>query len=100
MNKSEPTIAADFLTSGLKILNERGTQYGTEGRECSFPQVAQAFTVITGKPLVGSDVCLILALVKQVRQYSQPNRFHEDSAVDGVNYTALQSEHLKLERTK
>lgn len=95
-----PTAAADFLTAGLKILTERGNQYGSKGEERSFAQAAQAFTAITGKPLVGSDVCLILALVKQVRQYAQPERFHEDSAVDGVNYTALQSEQLKRERGK
>lgn len=96
--QSAPKSAADFLSDGLAILTERGNQYGSEGRECSFPQVAQAFTAITGKPLVGSDVCLILALVKQVRQYAQPDRFHQDSAVDGVNYTALQAEQLKRER--
>lgn len=93
-----PVTAAHFLDSGLSILRERGQQYGSNERECSFPQVAEAFNAITGKQLLGSDVCLILALVKQVRQYAQPGRFHEDSAVDGVNYTALQAELLKKER--
>lgn len=92
--------AASFLSEGMRILTERGEQYGSDKRECSFPQVAQAFNAITGKDLAGSDVCLILALVKQVRQYAQPGRFHEDSAVDGVNYLALQAEQLKRERSK
>lgn len=99
-DKSGLTTAADFLSEGMRILTERGQQYGSSERECSFPQVAQAFNAITGKQLVGSDICLILALVKQVRQYAQPERFHEDSAVDGVNYTALQAEQLKRERSK
>lgn len=90
--------ASDFLTEGAAILTQRGQQYGSEGRECSFPEAAAAFNAITGNSLKGSDVCLILALVKQVRQYSQPERFHEDSAVDGINYLALQAELLKKER--
>lgn len=99
-DKSGLTTAADFLSEGMRVLTERGQQYGSGERECSFPQVAQAFNAITGRDLAGSDICLILALVKQVRQYVQPERFHEDSAVDGVNYTALQAEQLKRERSK
>lgn len=95
---NEMAEAQDFLSEGLKILGDRGRQYGSNERECSFPQVAQAFNAITGNNLKGSDVCLILLLVKQVRQYAQPDRFHEDSAVDGVNYTALQAQELKKER--
>ena len=94
----KPVSAADFLSEGLKILSERGNQYGSNQRECSFPQAAEAFNALTGHKLKGSDICLIIALVKQVRQYAQPSRFHEDSAVDGVNYLALQSELLKKER--
>ena len=98
--KPTPQTAAEFLSAGLEILSDRGKQYSSAGEERSFPQVAQAFTAITGKALAGSDVCLILALVKQVRQYAQPGRFHEDSAVDGVNYVALQAQELKRELTK
>lgn len=96
-DNQKPASAADFLSEGLKILSERGNQYGSNQRECSFPQAADAFNAITGHSLKGSDICLIIALVKQVRQYAQP-RFHEDSAVDAVNYLALQAELLKKER--
>jgi hypothetical protein len=96
---TELTTAADFLSAGLEILSQRGGEYGNDGRECSFPQAAEAFNALTGHNLKGSDICLIIALVKQVRQYAQPSRFHEDSAVDSVNYLALQSELLKKERT-
>lgn len=88
--------AAAILQEGLSILGERGKQYGSEGEERSFPQVAQAFNAIRGASLVGSDICLILALVKQVRQYAQP-RYHHDSAVDAVNYFALQAEERQKE---
>ena len=97
---TELTTAADFLSAGLEILSQRGEQYGNDGRECSFPQAAEAFNALTGHSLKGSDICLIIALVKQVRQYAQPSRFHEDSAVDAVNYLALQSELLKKERNQ
>ena len=97
---TELTTAADFLSAGLEILSQRGEQYGNDGRECSFPQAAEAFNALTGHKLKGSDICLIIALVKQVRQYAQPSRFHEDSAVDAVNYLALQSELLKKERNQ
>lgn len=100
MSENKPQTAAEFLSAGLEILSERGKQYGSSGDERSFPQVAQAFNAITGKALQGSDVCLILSLVKQVRQYAQPDRFHEDSAVDGVNYVALQAQELKKELSK
>lgn len=96
-NNQKPVSASDFLSGGLKTLSERGNQYGSNQRECSFPQAAEAFNAITGHSLKGSDICLILALVKQVRQYAQP-RFHEDSAVDAVNYLALQAQELKKER--
>jgi hypothetical protein len=90
--------AQDFLSEGLKILDERGKQYGSNERECSFPQVAQAFNAITGHNLKGSDICLILAKLKEVRQYAKPDRFHDDSAVDAVNYMALHAQELRKER--
>lgn len=84
--------ATDYLSQGMQILTERGKQYGSNSRECSFPQVAEAFNAITGNELSGSDVCMILALLKLVRQSAQPDRLHEDSLVDGVNYMALYAE--------
>lgn len=89
--------ATDYLSQGMQILTERGKQYGSNGRECSFPQVAEAFNAITGNELSGSDVCMILALLKLVRQSAQPDRLHEDSLVDGVNYMALYAEVLSKE---
>lgn len=89
--------ATDYLSAGMKILFERGKQYGSNGRECSFGQVAEAFNAITGNELSGSDVCMILAILKLVRQSAQPGKLHEDSLVDGVNYMALYAEVLSKE---
>ncbi|MGL4616494.1 MAG: DUF6378 domain-containing protein [Shewanella sp.] len=52
-----------------------------------------AFSAITGKHITPSEVCLMLQIVKDVRQWSQ-DRLHEDSVVDGVNYAALKGEEL------
>lgn len=95
---THPVTAVDFFTAGAEILNQRGQQYDSDGEaERSFPQVAQAFTAITGRQLSGSDVCLVLNLVKKVRQYAQPDRLHHDSLLDSVNYDALWAQELTRE---
>ena len=92
------TTASDFLSEGLRILSERGKQYDPIGtKEMSFDNVAEAFNCLTNSRMRGSDVCLLLALLKVVRQNANKD-FHEDSAVDFVNYAALYSEILKGEK--
>lgn len=92
------TTASDFLSEGLRILSERGKQYDPSGtKEMSFDNVAEAFNCLTNSRLKGSDVCLLLALLKVVRQNANKD-FHEDSAVDFVNYAALHGEILKGEK--
>jgi hypothetical protein len=90
----QPVSAADFLSEGLKTLSERGKQYDPNGKkELSFNQVAEAFNAVTGKTITGADVCLMLMMLKIVRQNATTG-FHLDSAVDGVNYMALWAELL------
>ena len=92
------TTASDFLSEGLRILSERGKQYDPSGKkEMSFDNVAEAFNCLTNSRLKGSDICLILALLKVVRQNAN-KEFHEDSAVDFVNYAALHSELVRGEK--
>lgn len=90
----QPVSAADFLSEGLKTLSERAKQYDPNGKkELSFNQVAEAFNAVTGKAITGTDVCLMLVMLKIVRQNATEG-FHLDSAVDGVNYMALWAELL------
>lgn len=92
------TSASDFLSEGLRILSERGKQYDPSGtKEMSFDNVAEAFNCLTNSRLKASDICLLLALLKVVRQNASKS-FHEDSAVDFVNYAALHGELLKGEK--
>ena len=97
----QPTTAAEYLSACAQVQLERGKQYDASGTgERSFDAAAEAFNCITGKNLRGSDVCLILELVKKVRQYSDPTRLHADSVLDAVSYGSLWAEELTKELSK
>ena len=90
--------STDYLRQCIDVQAERGEQYDKSGSgERSFAAAAKAFNAITGKDLKGSDVCLILEMVKNVRQYSDPRRLHEDSVLDKVSYASLWAEELHKE---
>jgi hypothetical protein len=90
--------SAEYLSECLRVQTERGKQYDASGTgERSFAAAAAAFNAATGKSLMGSDVCLLLAMVKLVRQYSSPDRLHQDSLLDGVSYMSLWAEELTKE---
>lgn len=99
LEPESPQSASDYLNACLAVQTERGEQYDSEGGERSFQAVATAFNAITGKELKGSDICLVLQLLKDVRQYSNPNRLHEDSVLDKVSYASLHAEELTKELT-
>lgn len=88
-------VAIAVLNKCSELQRERGAEYDKAGQqERSFARVAQAFNAITGKDLTPAEVCLLLQVLKDVRQWSNPNRLHKDSAIDGVNYGALKVEEL------
>jgi hypothetical protein len=88
----------DYLNECMEVQKQRGEQYDSKGTgERSFDAAAKAFNAMTGQNLKGSDVCLLLACVKAVRQYSDPARVHEDSLLDLVSYTSLWAEELNKE---
>lgn len=93
--------SADLLRECIEVQSERGKQYDKDGtQERSFAAAAKAYNSVTGRDLEGSDVCLMLVMVKLVRQYSDPSRLHEDSVLDGISYGALWGEELYRELTK
>ncbi len=97
----QPTTAAEYLSACAQVQLERGGEYDASGTgERSFDAAAEAFNCITGKHLRGSDVCLILELVKKVRQYSDPARLHADSVLDAVSYGSLWAGELTKELSK
>lgn len=98
INDDRPKLATQYLNECIQVQKQRGEQYDSTGTgERSFDAAAKAFNAITGQNLKGSDVCLLLTCVKGVRQYSNPNRLHEDSLLDGVSYMSLWAEELNKE---
>ncbi len=89
--------ATDFLNSCIDVQNQRGKEYKGENNERSFNTVADTFNTITGQDLKGSDICVLLTILKLVRQYSNPDRLHRDSLLDGVSYMSLWAEELTKE---
>ena len=97
-NSSAHKKSIDYLNECMEVQKQRGEQYDSKGTgERSFDAAAKAFNAMTGQNLKGSDVCLLLACVKVVRQYSDPTRVHEDSLLDLVSYASLWAEELNKE---
>lgn len=88
------TDAVQFLNEAAYTLAQRGSDYDKPEGERSAGAVAQAFNAITRRDLTEAEVWLILQLVKDVRQWQNPGRYHADSALDCVAYAALKAEAL------
>ena len=92
--------STEYLNACIEVQKQRAKQYDKTGTgERSFNAAAHAYNEITGRDLLGSDVCLILEMVKLVRQYSDPKRLHDDSVLDKVSYSALWAEEITKELT-
>ena len=96
--KNDPIIktvqATDFLSKALTLLEERGKDYDQPQGERSMGKTVQAFNAITGRTLKESEGWLLLQLLKDVRQWSNPDSYHADSAEDCISYAALKAEAL------
>ena len=86
--------ATDFLSKALELLQERGKDYDQPQGERSMGKTVQAFNAITGHTLKESEGWLLLQLLKDVRQWSNPDSYHADSAEDCISYAALKAEAL------
>ena len=84
--------ANDFLSQAQDTIGDRGKEYDS-GSERSMEKTVQAFNIIAGKELTESEGWLFMEILKNVRQWTKPE-YHEDSAVDGVAYSALKAESL------
>ena len=93
--KPEPMSATELLQQCVSIQQERGKQYdGGQEQERSFKRVADAYNAITHRDLKGSDVALMLQILKDVRLYTNMDSLHEDSILDKVSYASLHGEEL------
>lgn len=83
--------ASEFLHRAATIMEERGKQYDKPGGERSMGKTVAAFNAITGRDLSEAEGWLMLETLKNVRLWQKPG-FHQDSADDGVAYSALKAE--------
>lgn len=88
--------AEDFLRKSADLLTERGKQYDQLGGERSMGKAVRAFNAVTGRDLTEPEGWLLLQLLKDVRQWQNPDKYHADSAEDCVSYAALKAEALSL----
>jgi hypothetical protein len=86
--------APDFLRKGADLLEDRGKQYDQPGGERSMGKTVRAFNAITGRDLTEPEGWLLLQVLKDVRQWQNPDKYHADSAEDCVSYAALKAEAL------
>ena len=93
--KLSPRTVEDFFEEAGAKLIERGQEYDRPAGERSAGPTAAAFNAITGRDLRPAEVWLILQIVKDVRQFT--GAYHQDSAVDGIAYSALKAEALASE---
>lgn len=86
--------APDFCERAAALMRERGKQYDKPEGERSMARTVAAFNAVTGRDLTEPEGWLLMLLLKQVRQWQQPGKYHADSAEDGVAYSALLAEAL------
>lgn len=86
--------STEFLQSAMDVQKERGEQYDKPSGERSMGATVLAFNAITGRDLSEAEGWLLLQTLKDVRQWQNPYRYHHDSALDGVAYSALKAEAL------
>lgn len=92
-NRTSGKEVYEFLQEGAEILEERGRQYDSNGGEQSMGQTVEMFNICTGHNLKESEGWLLLQFLKDVRQWKKED-YHEDSAIDCVNYAALKASAL------
>lgn len=86
--------STEFLQAAIDVQAERGKQYDSPEGERSMGRTVQAFNAITGRDLTEADGWLFMQVLKDVRQWQNPEAYHHDSALDGVAYASLKAEAL------
>jgi hypothetical protein len=86
--------STDFLQAAIDVQAERAKQYDQPSGERSMGRTVVAFNAITGRDLTEAEGWLLLQVLKDVRQWQNPDQYHHDSALDGVAYASLKAEAL------
>lgn len=85
--------AKDYLLGAIKTMESRASEYDKEAKEeRSMRKIVQAFNTITSQDLTEVQGWAFMQCLKMVRLHVNPDRFHEDSAIDNIAYSALEAE--------
>lgn len=84
--------AVDLLQAAQGHLAARASTYDKPQGERSMAQCVELFNTLTGHTLSEPDGWVLMALLKLVRFYSNPETPHRDSIEDGIAYLALMGE--------
>jgi hypothetical protein len=93
-HRNHMSISAEsYLIAAIETIEERGKQYDQlQQQERSMESIVAAFNIITGLSLTESQGWLFMMCLKLVRLNTDPNIFHDDSAIDLISYAALSAE--------
>lgn len=86
--------ASEINQRAMRHLLDRAKTYDQPEGERSMGNTVRAFNAITGKNLSESDGWLLMQILKDVRQWQNPNEYHADSAEDAIAYASLKAEAL------
>lgn len=92
-----PTSAPDFLEVAAGHMRDRAATYDKEAGERSMAQTVNVFNAFHGTQLTEAQGWHLMQILKDVRLFTRP-AFHQDSAEDGVAYSALKAEAKARER--
>lgn len=88
MTQNNDTAPA-LLSRAAAIMDERGKQYDQPGGERSMAKCVAAFNAVTGRNLAEQEGWILMALLKMVRFFQNPDVPHRDSVEDLIAYGAL-----------
>ena len=90
----KPRSLEDIVKAATQHMFDRAKTYDSPEGERSMGKCVEAFNAITGRDLTESEGWLLLQTLKDVRQWSNKG-YHQDSAEDGIAYSALKAEALE-----
>ena len=88
--------AIELLDKAANHMRDRAATYDKPEGERSMRAATVAFNAITGRNLTEAEGWLLLQVLKDVRQWQRPERYHADSAEDCIAYAALKAEALAV----
>lgn len=87
--------ALQIIDAATQHMRDRAATYDQPQGERSMGRTVTAFNAITGRDLKESEGWLLLQLLKDVRQWQNPDVYHRDSAEDAIAYAGLKAESLE-----